>query len=99
MRNLRLLNIDNVHLPQGLSFLSSELRVMNWLGYPLKFMPINFNPNKLVKLIMPRNHIKQLWEGNWVRTLLLRNKFFFFVKIMFIIVEFSIWLFFNANRV
>ncbi|XP_030966059.1 TMV resistance protein N-like isoform X2 [Quercus lobata] len=65
MRNLRLLNIDNVHLPQGLSFLSSELRLMNWLGYPLKFMPRNFHPNKLVELIMPHSHIKQLWEGVW----------------------------------
>ncbi|XP_075666530.1 disease resistance protein RPS6-like [Castanea sativa] len=65
MRNLRLLYIDNVHLPQGLSFLSSELRLMNWLGYPLKFMPRNFHPNKLVELIMPRSHIKQLWEGVW----------------------------------
>ncbi|XP_050286581.1 disease resistance protein RUN1-like [Quercus robur] len=65
MRNLRLLNIGNVHLPQGLSFLSSELRLMNWLGYPLKFMPTNFHPNKLVQLIMPHSHIKQLWEGVW----------------------------------
>ncbi|XP_050256704.1 disease resistance protein RPV1-like isoform X2 [Quercus robur] len=65
MRNLRLLKIDNVHLPQGLGFLSSELRLMNWLGYPLKSMPRKFNPDKLVELIMPHSHIKQLWEGNW----------------------------------
>ncbi|XP_030971304.1 disease resistance-like protein DSC1 isoform X2 [Quercus lobata] len=65
MRNLRLLNIHNVHLPQGLSFLSSELRLMNWPGYPLKVMPRNFHPNKLVELIMPHSHIKQLWEGVW----------------------------------
>uniref|UniRef100_A0A7N2LPY1 ADP-ribosyl cyclase/cyclic ADP-ribose hydrolase n=1 Tax=Quercus lobata TaxID=97700 RepID=A0A7N2LPY1_QUELO len=65
MRNLRLLKIGNVHLPEGLNFLSSELRLMNWLGYPLKFMPRNFHPNKLVELIMPHSHIKQLWEGVW----------------------------------
>ena len=78
MRNLRLLKIGNVHLPQGLTFLSSDLRLMDWLGYPLKSMPRNFNPDKLVELIMPHSHIKQLWEGNWVRSLLMLNKFFFF---------------------
>ena len=71
MRNLRLLKICNVGLPQGLNSLSSDLRLTNWPECPLKFMPINFNPNKLVELIMPNNHIKQLWEGNWVRNLLL----------------------------
>ena len=76
MRNLRLLDIDNVHLPQGLSFLSSELRLMNWPGYPLKVMPRNFHPNKLVELIMPHSHIKQLWEGVWVRFSLMQNGVF-----------------------
>ena len=83
MRNLRLLKIGNVHLLEGLSFLSSELRLMNWLGYPLKFMPRNFHPKKLVELIMPHSHIKQLWEGVWVRFSLMQNVcvcFFFFVK-------------------
>ncbi|XP_050286579.1 disease resistance protein RUN1-like isoform X3 [Quercus robur] len=65
MRNLRLLKICNVSLPQGLISLSSDLRLMDWPEYPLKSMPKNFNPNKLVELIMPRSRIKQLWEGNW----------------------------------
>ncbi|KAL0010746.1 hypothetical protein SO802_005854 [Lithocarpus litseifolius] len=65
MRNLRLLKICNVRLPQGLISLSSELRLMDWPEYPLKSMPKNFNPDKLVELIMPCSRIKQLWEGNW----------------------------------
>ncbi|KAL0010730.1 hypothetical protein SO802_005838 [Lithocarpus litseifolius] len=65
MRNLSLLKICNVGLPQGLNSLSSDLRLMNWPKCPLKFLPKNFNPNKLVKLIMPCSLIKQLWEGNW----------------------------------
>ena len=71
MRNLRLLKIGNVRLPQGLTFLSNDLRLMNWLGYPLKSMPRNFSPDKLVELIMPHSCIKQLWEGDWVRSLLM----------------------------
>ena len=78
MRNLRLLKICNMGLPQGLNSLSSDLRLMHWPECPLKFMPKNFNPDKLVELIMPHSHIKQLWEGNWVRSLLMGNKFFFF---------------------
>ncbi|XP_030967972.1 TMV resistance protein N-like isoform X2 [Quercus lobata] len=65
MRNLRLLKICNVRLPQGLNSLSSDLRLMDWPECPLKFMPKNFNPDKLVELIMPCSRIKQLWEGNW----------------------------------
>ena len=71
MRNLRLLKICNVRLPQGLISLSSDLRLMDWPEYPLTSMPKNFNPDKLVELIMPRSRIKQLWEGNWVRSLLM----------------------------
>uniref|UniRef100_A0A7N2LQH1 ADP-ribosyl cyclase/cyclic ADP-ribose hydrolase n=1 Tax=Quercus lobata TaxID=97700 RepID=A0A7N2LQH1_QUELO len=65
MRNLRLLKICKVGLPQGLNSLSSDLRLMDWHECPLKFMPKNFSPDKLVELIMPRSLIKQLWEGNW----------------------------------
>ena len=71
MRNLRLLKICNVGLPQGLNPLASDLRLMDWPESPLKFMPKIFNPNKLVEFIMPRSCIKQLWVGIWVRTLLM----------------------------
>ena len=63
MRSLRLLKISNVHLPIGLNFLSNKLRMMEWHDYPLKFMPISFQPDNLVELIMPRSHIEQLPEG------------------------------------
>ncbi|KAF3952520.1 hypothetical protein CMV_021928 [Castanea mollissima] len=63
MRSLRLLKISNVHLPTGLYFLSNKLRMMEWHDYPLKFMPISFQPDNLVELIMPRSHIEQLPKG------------------------------------
>ena len=63
MKNLRFLKIGYVRppqdliggpiqLPQGLNYLSNELRVIDWHGYPLKSMPTNFQPNKLVELRM-----------------------------------------------
>ncbi|XP_050251162.1 TMV resistance protein N-like isoform X1 [Quercus robur] len=63
MKSLRLLKISNVHLPTGLNFLSNKLRMMEWHDYPLKFMPISFQPDNLVELIMPRSHIEELPEG------------------------------------
>ncbi|XP_059453461.1 disease resistance protein RUN1-like [Corylus avellana] len=63
MENLKFLQIRNVQLPQGLSYLSNKLRLMEWHEYPLKSMPRSFQPNKLVELIMPRSHIKELPKG------------------------------------
>ncbi|GLT67796.1 hypothetical protein SLA2020_400800 [Shorea laevis] len=62
MKRLRLLRICNVHLPQGLSYLSNELRLMEWNEYPLKLMPRSFQPDNLVELIMHGSHIEQLPE-------------------------------------
>ena len=67
MKNLRYLKIGNVQLPQGLSYFSNELRVIDWHEYPLKSLPTSFQPNKLVELRMPCSGIKQLWKGNMVR--------------------------------
>ena len=92
MKNLRLLKIGyveppkgfnrgHVQLPQGLSYLSNELRVIDWHGYPLKSMPTNFQPNKLVELRMHCNGIKQLWKGIMVRfSLILICISFIFIK-------------------
>jgi hypothetical protein len=76
MENLKLLQIHNVQLPQGLSYLSNELRLMEWHEYPLKSMPRSFQPDNLVELIMPGSHIKQLPKGFSVRKI-----FFSFVGV------------------
>ena len=78
MKILRFLKIGYVHppqdhiggpiqLPQGLSYLSNELRIIDWRGYPLKSMPTSFQLNKLVELRMHCSDIKQLWKGIKVR--------------------------------
>jgi len=51
-----------IHLPGGLHFLSSELRFLYWYNYPLKSMPSNFFPEKLVQLEMPCSQLEQLWN-------------------------------------
>ncbi|KAJ6354099.1 hypothetical protein OIU76_003019 [Salix suchowensis] len=71
MYNLRLLKFYypypskervRIHLPQGLHFLSNELRILDWCYYPLKSLPSNFFPEKLVVLEMPRSQLEQLWN-------------------------------------
>ena len=60
-------NKGKVQLSEGLSYLSNELRVIEWHGYHLKCIPTNFQPNKLVELRMHCSSIKQLWIGIMVR--------------------------------
>ena len=92
MKKLRLLKIGYeqppqdlirgpVQLPQGLSYISNELRAIDWHGYPLKSMPTSFQPNKLVELRMRYSGIKQLWKGIVVRFSLMQMCFsYFFIK-------------------
>ena len=92
MKILRFLKIGYVHppqdriggpiqLPQGLSYLSNELRIIDWHGYPLKSMPTSFQPNRLVELRTHYSDIKQLWKGIMVRFSLMQLCFsFIFIK-------------------
>ena len=84
MKKLRLLKIynaqsskdlfrGNVKFLQGLSYLSNELRFLEWDGYHLKFLPTNFQPIKLVELRMHFSGIRQLWKGIMVRFVLILN--------------------------
>ena len=66
----------NVQLPQGLNYLSNELHVIEWHGYPLKSMPTNFQPNQLVELRMRCSRVKQLWKGIVVRFSTYANVYF-----------------------
>lgn len=47
-------------------YLSSELRLLCWHGYPFEFLPSTFSPESLVTLDMSYSHIKELWSGTKV---------------------------------
>ncbi|TYI58379.1 hypothetical protein E1A91_D11G353300v1 [Gossypium mustelinum] len=64
MKNLRLLKVFCVSNCADLKYLSNELRLLDWTGYLLKFLPSNFHPDNLVALLLPYSHIEQLWKGN-----------------------------------
>lgn len=70
MPNLRILkfyssmNEENkckVSYFQGPGF--TEVRYLHWHGYPLKSLPSNINPEKLISLEIPHSNIEQLSDG------------------------------------
>ncbi|KAK0583186.1 hypothetical protein LWI29_034394 [Acer saccharum] len=63
MSNLRLLIINfDVHLFEDLEYLSNELRLLKWRGYPLKSLPSSFQPQRLVQLSLCYSHIEYIWK-------------------------------------
>uniref|UniRef100_A0A7N2LMS4 TIR domain-containing protein n=1 Tax=Quercus lobata TaxID=97700 RepID=A0A7N2LMS4_QUELO len=63
MHNLKLLIIKNVQLLHEPKHLPIGLRFLEWIGYPSKSFPLNFQSNELVELYMCGNYIEQLWKG------------------------------------
>ncbi|KAL6318143.1 hypothetical protein AAG906_035648 [Vitis piasezkii] len=53
-----------LHLSGDLKFLSNNLRSLYWHEYPLKSLPSNFHPKKLVELNMCSSRLEQLWKGD-----------------------------------
>ena len=62
MKNLRLLQINGVHLTGCFEHLSKELRWLCWDKCPLKFLPHNFHLENLVVLDMQHSNVKQVWK-------------------------------------
>jgi hypothetical protein len=79
--------------------LSNELCVMEMWKYPFECLPINFQPDNLVKLIMRHSCIKKLWDGRKVRFWLMQTYIFFFLLFFFILCVLSNYLLVFYNRV
>ncbi|KAK9205221.1 hypothetical protein WN943_015488 [Citrus x changshan-huyou] len=75
--NLRLLKISNVQLPEGLEYLSNELRLLNWHRYPLQSLPSNLQLDKTVIFKMCYSCIEELCKGikplNMLKVMKLRH--------------------------
>ncbi|CAH8387394.1 unnamed protein product [Eruca vesicaria subsp. sativa] len=50
-------------LPQGLKFRARKLRFLEWDQFPLTCFPREFQPRRLVKLMMEHSKLEKLWEG------------------------------------
>ncbi|XP_018488401.2 disease resistance-like protein DSC2 isoform X2 [Raphanus sativus] len=49
-------------LPQGLKFRASKLIFLQWDQFPLTCFPREFQPRRLVKLMMEESRLEKLWE-------------------------------------
>ncbi|PPD70515.1 hypothetical protein GOBAR_DD32615 [Gossypium barbadense] len=63
MKKLRLLKVHCLSSCDHLKFLSNELRLLEWISYPLKSLPSSFQLDNLVALLLPYSRIEQLWKG------------------------------------
>ncbi|XP_060674125.1 disease resistance protein RPV1-like isoform X2 [Ziziphus jujuba] len=71
LKNLRLLMIFGSYLSPttsdgstpNLEYLSDELRLLEWNGFPYKNPPSSFEPNELVHLKLIKSNIQQLWDN------------------------------------
>ncbi|PPD75492.1 hypothetical protein GOBAR_DD27572 [Gossypium barbadense] len=64
MKRLRLLKILCRTNCYDLTYLSNELRLLDWMGCPLRSLPSSFKPESLVILLLPYSKIEQLWKEN-----------------------------------
>ncbi|KAK5787034.1 hypothetical protein PVK06_041685 [Gossypium arboreum] len=64
MKKLRLFRVLCLSNCDDLKYLSNELRLLDWTGYPLRSLPSSFQPDNLVVLFLPYSRIEQLWKRN-----------------------------------
>ncbi|KAB2059429.1 hypothetical protein ES319_A11G302200v1 [Gossypium barbadense] len=62
MKRLRLLRVISHSICRDLVYLSNELRLLDWTGYPLKFLPSSFQPENLVAVLLSYSNIEQPWK-------------------------------------
>ncbi len=70
MNNLKFLKLHNIYLQKGPEHLPNDLRILDWIEYPSKSLPLSFQADELVQLRLPRSKIERLWIGIKVRVLL-----------------------------
>ncbi|KAG9156062.1 hypothetical protein Leryth_025312 [Lithospermum erythrorhizon] len=63
MDKLRLLIVHNAFVPNAPGYFPSELKWLDWYGYPSKSLPASFQAENLVCLKMKYSRIIQIWKG------------------------------------
>ncbi|MFS7941182.1 putative TIR domain, P-loop containing nucleoside triphosphate hydrolase [Helianthus anomalus] len=62
MTKLKFLRISNVHFPQGLNYLSNDLRILEWYRCSLKSLPSIFHPKHIYELEMCSSQLETIWK-------------------------------------
>ncbi|KAK7350579.1 hypothetical protein VNO77_09355 [Canavalia gladiata] len=62
MKILRLLQLHHVQLSGDYAFLSKLLRWVYWLGFPLEYIPDNFNLERVVVIDIRCSNLRRFWK-------------------------------------
>ena len=58
MENLKMLMVDNIHIPEPLKYLPNGLKFLKWSKYPFQTLPSKYCPQQLVIMEMPSSRIR-----------------------------------------
>ncbi|CAH2071348.1 unnamed protein product [Thlaspi arvense] len=53
-----------LRLRKGLDVLPNELTYLHWHGYPLRSIPLDFDPKNLVDLKLPHSELEEIWDDD-----------------------------------
>jgi len=67
MYKLRLLQVAWVKLKGDFKHLSGNLRWLYWHGFPLTYIPAEFQQGGLVAIELKYSHLRQMWKKNKVQ--------------------------------
>ncbi|KAL2330861.1 hypothetical protein Fmac_018442 [Flemingia macrophylla] len=62
MKGLRLLQLDHVQLSGNYGYLSKQLRWVSWQGFPLKYIPNNFDLKGVIAIDLKHSILRLLWK-------------------------------------
>nr|DAD46104.1 TPA_asm: hypothetical protein HUJ06_004334 [Nelumbo nucifera] len=62
MHNLRLLQLNHIHLKGSYEYFPKNLRWLCWHGFPLRYIPTNIHLESLVILDMQYSKMEQVWK-------------------------------------
>ncbi|KAL8090673.1 hypothetical protein AgCh_039925 [Apium graveolens] len=66
MSKLRFLHLEEVNITGSFEHIFEDLRVLCWKCCPLRCLPSEFDPSKLVILKLPHSKLRTVWEQNMV---------------------------------
>nr|KYP36526.1 TMV resistance protein N [Cajanus cajan] len=73
MKNLRLLQLDNVQLTGDYGCLSKQLRWIRWKGFPRRYIPNNFYLEGAIAIDLKHSNLRLVWKDpqdlGWLKIL------------------------------
>jgi hypothetical protein len=66
MNKLRLLRLAGVKLEGDFKYLSGDLRWLYWHGFPLTYIPAEFQQGSLVAIELKYSKLKKIWNKSQV---------------------------------